>query len=117
MAGEALFERLRAEKWKAVEELVKDQAPESLSLEFKCKAFSVPPAPPAQPGRLGDDDKKNLAKSISAFANTEGGCLIMGISTKDGKGTEADRAKSNADRIAGKGSKLIEKTCGERASC
>jgi len=93
MAGEALFERLRAEKWNAVEELVNDQAPESLSLEFKTKGFSVPPAPPAQPGKLNDDDKRNLAKSISAFANTDGGCLIFGISTKDGKGTEADRAK------------------------
>jgi len=87
MAGRSLFDRFKVEGWKVVEELVSDHSPETLHLEFKCKAHE------GQPGKLHDDDKKNLAKAISAFANTEGGCLVFGISTAGGKGDAPDQAK------------------------
>jgi len=88
MAERGLFERLRAEGWPAITELIADQTPESLSLEFKCKAYG------GLPGKLHDDDRKNLAKSISAFANTDGGCMIFGISTETGRAHDPDRAKA-----------------------
>jgi Divergent AAA domain. len=87
MVGRSLFDRLKKEGWKVVEELISDHSPETLYLEFKCKAHD------GQPGRLHDDDKKNLAKTISAFANTEGGCLVFGISTARDKGDAPDYAK------------------------
>ncbi len=34
-------------------------------------------------GRLADDDKKNLAKAVSGFANSNGGVLIWGIEDKE----------------------------------
>jgi hypothetical protein len=87
MAGRSLFDRLRKEGWKVVKELISDHSPETLYLEFKCKAHD------GQPGKLHDDDRKNLAKAISAFANTEGGCLVFGIRTERGKGDAPDYAK------------------------
>jgi len=87
MAGRSLFDRFKLQGWKVVEELISDHSPETLYLEFKCKAHD------GQPGKLHDDDKKNLAKAISAFANTEGGCLVFGIRTERGKGDAPDYAK------------------------
>lgn len=92
MAGQHLFERFKTERWSVVSEIVNDGVPESLHLEFKTKARV------GVPGKLHDDDKKNLAKTISAFANTEGGCIIFGISTPTG-GDEPYRA-TGIDPIA-----------------
>lgn len=86
MAEESLFTRFANEKWAVVDELIAEKWSETLILEFKRKSYK------GDPGKLHDDDKKNLAKTISAFANTEGGCLIFGIATDDGKGVRADRA-------------------------
>jgi hypothetical protein len=82
-----LWERLTSEKWGALEELVSGKAPETLWLDFKAKSSR------GAPGHLHDDDRKNLAKTVSAFANTEGGILIFGIRTTSGPTRdEADRA-------------------------
>jgi hypothetical protein len=86
--GRVVFDRLKSDGWSGVKELISERAPETLHLEFKSKGHG------GEPGKIGDEDKKNLAKSISAFANTEGGCLIFGISTDQGKGSDADRAKA-----------------------
>lgn len=88
MPGRSLFEQLKNEGWRVVDELVAERATESLHLEFKTKALAGPA------GKLHDDDRKNLAKTISAFANTEGGCVIFGINTDRGKGDSPDQAKS-----------------------
>jgi hypothetical protein len=57
-----------------VERWVFDNAEETVHLDFKTAE--------SQAGEPGVQDNKNLAKGISAFANTEGGLLVFGIKTK-----------------------------------
>jgi len=53
--------------------------PESLNLEFKEKENSNTP-------EISKTDKRNIAQTVSSFANSEGGILIFGVRTfkKDG---------------------------------
>jgi schlafen family protein len=46
---------------------------EELFLDYKRSATTLPS------GRLDDEDRKNLAKAISGFANSEGGIIIWGV--------------------------------------
>lgn len=52
--------------------LVKDKVREDLYLEFKEKSDR-------RDGKLSDDDKKNFSKSLSGFANSDGGVLVWGL--------------------------------------
>jgi schlafen family protein len=70
--GRALFERLRAERWKLVREWVDIREAETTHLEFKRKAKH-------STAEIDDDDKGGVARTLSAFANTEGGLLVLGI--------------------------------------
>jgi hypothetical protein len=88
MAGRHLFERLKTERWSVIDELVNEGTPETLHLDFKQKGRN------GAPGKLDDDDRKNLAKTISAFANTDGGLIIFGIGTSPGSGSRPDCASS-----------------------
>lgn len=67
-----IFDRLRARKFKALDELIADQEPESLFLDFKRSADN------GVGKNLHDDDNKNLSKSISGFANSSGGVVLWG---------------------------------------
>jgi hypothetical protein len=58
-----------------IESAVTRLAEEGLYLDFKQKADKNRPS-------LDDDDKANLAKSISGFANTDGGLIIWGVKAK-----------------------------------
>lgn len=51
---------------------------EKLHYDYKTKDDSIE-------AKLGDPDKRNLAKAISGFANSAGGVLIWGIEDKDVK--------------------------------
>ena len=62
-AGEELLKHYISDVWRGIERI---------HLEFKSKSS------PKDIG-LSDDDKKNLAKAISGFANSAGGLLIWGI--------------------------------------
>ena len=66
-----LFDRLRAGGEAAVEGLVDDGMHETVELEFKRKSDR-------SHGQYNDDDKKNLAKELSAFSNSMGGLLVWG---------------------------------------
>jgi hypothetical protein len=89
MRAQQIIERLQADGWVEVARMVADEEPESLHLDFKCLE-GLPGAP------LSDKDLARVAKAASAFANVEGGVLILGIKTKEkGKG-EPDRADSLA---------------------
>ena len=58
---------------KMIEKYVSSKQQEDLHLEFKELANGQ---------SIGKDDRKNLAKAISGFANSDGGIVIWGISTK-----------------------------------
>jgi hypothetical protein len=58
-----------------IQSAVARQAEEGLYLDFKQKKDRNRPA-------LDDDDKANLAKSISGFANTDGGLIVWGVKAK-----------------------------------
>jgi hypothetical protein len=60
-------------------------AEENLYLDFKQKSD-------AKKGVPGDDDKANLAKAISAFANTDGGLVIWGVKAKPASKDDPDVA-------------------------
>ncbi|MFG0253253.1 MAG: helix-turn-helix domain-containing protein [Phycisphaerales bacterium JB038] len=79
-AAGMVFDELVSGGWSAVERLVAEGREESLHLEFKRKS---------EPNRadLGSEDKRNLAKALSGFANADGGVLVWGMCDD-----EADRA-------------------------
>jgi hypothetical protein len=54
-----------------IENLVTSQVAESMHFEFKREPY------------VGDSGKNELRKDVSAFANAEGGCLVIGIEEKD----------------------------------
>lgn len=60
-------------------------AEETLYLDFKQKSD-------AKSGVPGDDDKANLAKAISGFANTDGGLVIWGVKAKPASKDDPDVA-------------------------
>lgn len=73
-AARQLFDRLKQEGIEVINELViqDEPRPEDLFLEYKQTIGD-------RPGKVSDDDRKNLAEGISAFGNTEGGVIIWGI--------------------------------------
>jgi len=76
MSVHALWDDLLVGGWQQLSQWRVDLKPEGLHLDFK------------QAGLLNDDvrpnDRKNLAKGISGFANVEGGLLVFGAETTHG---------------------------------
>ncbi len=68
-----------------IEKTVERKAEEGLYLDFKQKSDKRDPA-------LNDDDKANLAKAISGFANTDGGLIVWGVKARADKKDEPDVA-------------------------
>jgi hypothetical protein len=73
-----LFDHLRSSGWDAIEEWLLSHECESVHLEFKKKVD------PTTTG-LDDHDRAELARTISGFANTSGGILVLGLDTKTGQ--------------------------------
>jgi hypothetical protein len=69
-----------------IQSAVARQTEEGLYLDFKQKKDRNRPG-------LDDDDKANLAKSISGFANTDGGLIIWGVRAKADTKEDPDVAK------------------------
>ncbi len=67
-----LFEQLLAGGEAAVKRLVDERFQENVQLEFKSKTKR-------ENGELTKEDRENLGKMVSAFANSSGGVLIWGI--------------------------------------
>ena len=90
MASE-LFERVKVEGWATVGRWVADKEPETHHLEFKRK--TDPATATLDPG-----DCEEIAKSLSAFANTGGGVLVLGVDAGAGqnRGGGFDRVRRAA---------------------
>lgn len=59
----------------AIDDLIADQAAETL--QFECKSKSDPSTP-----KCNNDDKRNLGKALSGFANSMGGTIVFGIDAR-----------------------------------
>lgn len=75
MSARTIWDELVGGGWSALTSWVGAQKGEGLHLDFKQAAF----APGATDVR--NDDKKNLAKTLSGYGNTEGGVLVLGGGT------------------------------------
>jgi hypothetical protein len=82
-----LFDTIIARGEAALHELVATRQQESVTLEFKAKVD-------ASHGKLDKGDKRNLAKTLSAFANSQGGLQIWGIDARRESGDEVDCARA-----------------------
>jgi hypothetical protein len=71
--AEDLFNRIVAGGETAIDELIASRQSEELFLDFKRSSDN------GSGRRLSDVDRKNLAKSISGFGNSEGGVVVWGI--------------------------------------
>ncbi len=77
----------------AVELFIREHRQEDLHLDFKVLQ---------QDGRFSRDDRKNVAKALSGFANSDGGLVVWGVDCRpDADGVDAAngaRPISNPDR-------------------
>jgi hypothetical protein len=72
--AEQIFARIRDGGGAAeIQNMVEANVVEELFLDYK-RSSTLLPSP-----RLSEDDRKNLAKAISGFANSEGGLIIWGV--------------------------------------
>jgi hypothetical protein len=68
-----LFEKIKSDGKSAIEEFIFTHKTEELFLDFKRSADN------GNGQRLHQNDRKNLAKAISGFGNSEGGVVIWGV--------------------------------------
>ena len=81
--AEILFHRFQSEGKNFLEELILEGESEGLYLDFKQSSDQ------GVSKNLHDNDKNNLAKAISGFANSEGGVIVWGIVCKpDSEGND-----------------------------
>ncbi len=79
-----LFARLQQHGVAAIDELISDFQSESLWLDFKRSADS------GSGTKLHQDDRENLAKAMSGFANSDGGVILWGVDCRRDPKTGAD---------------------------
>lgn len=86
--AEELFERIRKEGEVAIDEFIATRATEELFLDFKRSADN------GMGRSLHDNDRRNLAKAISGFGNSEGGVIVWGVDcSRDAQGADIARMK------------------------
>ena len=75
-----LYERLSAYGERAIDELIQTRESEAFYLDFKRSSDN------GGGRRLSSTDRKNLAKAISGFGNSEGGVIVWGIECSESAG-------------------------------
>lgn len=88
-----IAERLILGGENAIDALIAKQASETL--EFECKSKSDPSSP-----KCNNDDKKNLGKALSGFANSMGGTLVFGIDARPIEGIDCVTEKKPISEVA-----------------
>jgi hypothetical protein len=91
--AEELFRQICAGEAAEIERMVNDKVTEELFLDYKQSAT------PAGQRKLADDDRKNLAKTISGFGNGDGGVIIWGVSCRQSSGDIPDAPVPIADPV------------------
>ena len=71
--ADELFSRLREQGAVEVYRMISEPVVEELFLDYKQSSTTLPSR------KLSDEDKKNLAKAIAGFANSEGGVIVWGV--------------------------------------
>ena len=71
--AEELFEKVKKQGEKAIDEFIDTRQSEELFLDFKRSSDH------GSGNRLHDNDRNNLAKAISGFGNSEGGIIVWGV--------------------------------------
>lgn len=77
--AEELFEQIVEKGEAAIDEFIDNRETESLFLDFKRSAND------GAGKKLDANDRKNLAKAISGFGNSEGGIIVWGIDCREGE--------------------------------
>lgn len=98
----ALFDRIVTGGHEFLQQMVSDQTPESFHLEFKTFERSD--------GTLSISDKRHLSKSISGFANAEGGILLCGVETASGSDGDLASSFKPVQNVASVASSIREST-------
>lgn len=89
---ETIFERLKSEGIQMIYEMIESEFQETLTLDFKANLSN--PADPlfANEGKkLTKSGRKSIAKAASAFANSMGGTLILGVDCRSIEGIDCAR--------------------------
>jgi len=71
--AEELFTRIRDGRAAEVHSMIGAQVVEELFLDYKQSSTVLPAT------KMSDEDRKNLAKSVGGFANSEGGVIVWGV--------------------------------------
>lgn len=96
-----LYDRLVAEGEGAIDELIRARESESFYLDFKRSNNN------GAGQRLSTTDRKNLAKAISGFGNSEGGVIVWGVDCSDSGGlADVAQAKILLDDAAASRARL-----------
>jgi hypothetical protein len=95
--ADELFERLSVEGEAGIYTLIREQVSEELYLDYKRSAND------GRGSSLHNNDRSNLGKAISGFANSEGGVIVWGVDCKSlrdkGDVPSAPRPISEPDRF------------------
>lgn len=84
MSARSIWDELLVGKWTTLQQWLQSGRSEALHLDFKQAGFD------AAGNEIREPDRKNLAKGLSGFGNTEGGVLLFGPKTTPGT-DKADR--------------------------
>src|SRR4051812_20288831 len=99
-AAERLYETLASET--DLQRLRDESREEDLYLEFKEKADRRTP-------NLADPDRKNFSKTLSGFANADGGVLVFGVETaRNAAGVDCVRTLSPVVDAEGLRARLMD---------
>jgi hypothetical protein len=86
--AEDIFERISREGEAAIDEFILTRKSEELFLDFKRSADG------GSGGRLHSNDRNNLGRAISGFANSEGGVIVWGVDCRpEAGGADVARCK------------------------